>query len=112
MYGPRLMTKTPRVRPLAFRKPSVSAGHHRTHVTGRGPAVSASKLVFCDLAACEPVRSGAAAGRGGGKAAADAAHVSRSLLALGNVISAASNPRRNNGHVPYRDSLLTRVLQV
>jgi len=81
-------------------------------VPGRGPAVSASKLVFCDLAACEPVRSGAASGRGGGKAAADAAHVSKSLLALGNVISAASNPRRNNGHVPYRDSLLTRVLQV
>ncbi len=79
---------------------------------GRGPADSASKLVFCDLAACEPVRNGAAAGRGGGKAAADAAHVSKSLLALGNVISAASNPRRNNGHVPYRDSLLTRILQV
>ena len=72
-----------------------------------------SKLVFCDLAACEAVRSGAAAtGRGGSKAAADAAHVSRSLLALGNVISAASNPRRNDVHVPYRDSLLTRVLQV
>lgn len=71
----------------------------------------ASKLVFCDLAACEPTRSGHGAARGG-KAAAEAAHVSKSLLALGNVISAATNPRRNSGYVPYRDSLLTRVLQV
>ena len=73
--------------------------------------VLASKLVFCDLAASEPTRSGSAAARGG-KAAADAAHVSKSLLALGNVISAATSPRRNNGYVPYRDSLLTRILQV
>ena len=67
--------------------------------------------MFCDLAACEPTRAGRAAARSG-KAAADAAHVSKSLLALGNVISAATNPRRNNGYVPYRDSLLTRILQV
>ena len=77
----------------------------------RGVDVSASKLVFCDLAACEPVRTGYAAARSS-KAAADAAHVSKSLLALGNVIGAATNPRRNNGYVPYRDSLLTRMLQV
>lgn len=34
----------------------------------------------------------------------------RSLLALGNVITALSEGR--HGHIPYRDSTLTRLLQV
>lgn len=34
----------------------------------------------------------------------------RSLLALGNVITALSEGRQ--GHIPYRDSTLTRLLQV
>ena len=33
------------------------------------------------------------------------------LLSLGNVISALGDERRRGGHVPYRDSKLTRLLQ-
>ena len=40
--------------------------------------------------------------------------INKGLLALGNVISALSDERkrREMGHVPYRDSKLTRLLQV
>lgn len=44
-----------------------------------------------------------------GRAAGEAATVSKELLALGNVISAATADAWK--HVPYRNSLLTRVLQ-
>lgn len=37
---------------------------------------------------------------------------SQGLLALGNVISALGDERRRGGHVPYRESKLTRLLQV
>jgi len=36
-------------------------------------------------------------------------NINRSLLALGNVISALTEEKR--GHVPYRDSKITRLLQ-
>ncbi len=36
-------------------------------------------------------------------------HINRGLLALGNVINAIVD---NHKHVPYRDSKLTRLLQV
>jgi hypothetical protein len=40
-------------------------------------------------------------------------HINKGLLALGNVISALGDDkkRRDGGHVPYRDSKLTRLLQ-
>ncbi|XP_042418955.1 kinesin-like protein KIN-4C isoform X3 [Zingiber officinale] len=40
-------------------------------------------------------------------------HINRGLLALGNVISALGDEkkRKEGGHVPYRDSKLTRLLQ-
>lgn len=41
-------------------------------------------------------------------------HINKGLLALGNVISALGDERKRKegGHVPYRDSKLTRLLQV
>ncbi|MQL87255.1 hypothetical protein Taro_019809 [Colocasia esculenta] len=41
-------------------------------------------------------------------------HINKGLLALGNVISALGDEkkRKEGGHVPYRDSKLTRLLQV
>lgn len=41
-------------------------------------------------------------------------HINRGLLALGNVISALGDEkkRKEGVHVPYRDSKLTRLLQV
>lgn len=40
-------------------------------------------------------------------------HINKGLLALGNVISALGDEkkRKEGGHVPYRDSKLTRLLQ-
>lgn len=45
-----------------------------------------------------------------GRASGEVATISKELLALGNVISAAT--AHLTKHVPYRDSLLTRILQV
>ena len=41
-------------------------------------------------------------------------HINKGLLALGNVISALGDDkkRKEGGHIPYRDSKLTRLLQV
>lgn len=40
----------------------------------------------------------------------EAKHINKSLSALGNVISALTD--KGKKHIPYRDSLLTRLLQV
>lgn len=41
-------------------------------------------------------------------------HINKGLLALGNVISALGDDkkRKEGAHIPYRDSKLTRLLQV
>lgn len=41
-------------------------------------------------------------------------HINKGLLALGNVISALGDEkkRKEGAHIPYRDSKLTRLLQV
>ena len=38
-------------------------------------------------------------------------NINRGLLALGNVISALGEDVQKRGHIPYRDSKLTRLLQ-
>ncbi len=38
-------------------------------------------------------------------------HINGGLLALGNVISALSDPRRRGSHIPYRESKITRLLK-
>lgn len=38
--------------------------------------------------------------------------INAGLLALGNVISALGDPKKRPSHIPYRDSKLTRLLQV
>eukprot|EP00741_Cyanophora_paradoxa_P010442 tig00000037_g10097.t1 len=63
------------------------------------------KLHLVDLAGSEKVgKTGAE-----GQALEEAKNINRSLSALGNVINALTDGR--GGHVPYRDSKLTRVLQ-
>ena len=37
--------------------------------------------------------------------------INRGLLALGNVISALTDDKKKEIHIPYRDSKLTRILQ-
>ena len=66
-----------------------------------------SKFHFVDLAGSER----AARTKNIGDRFKESVHINSGLLALGNVISALSDPRRRNGHVPYRDSKITRLLK-
>ncbi|KAL5006438.1 hypothetical protein ScPMuIL_015244 [Solemya velum] len=63
------------------------------------------KLYLVDLAGSEKVSKTGAEGA----VLDEAKNINRSLSALGNVISALAEG--NRGHVPYRDSKLTRILQ-
>ncbi|XP_015784967.1 kinesin-like protein KIF21A isoform X2 [Tetranychus urticae] len=66
-----------------------------------------AKFHFVDLAGSERLkRTGATGDR-----AKEAVSINAGLLALGNVISALGDKRKQGCHVPYRDSKLTRLLQ-
>ncbi|XP_042507480.1 kinesin-like protein KIN-4C isoform X2 [Macadamia integrifolia] len=68
-----------------------------------------AKLHLVDLAGSERAkRTGA-----DGLRLKEGIHINKGLLALGNVISALGDEkkRKEGGHVPYRDSKLTRLLQ-
>ncbi|KAM7252940.1 hypothetical protein ACFE04_025558 [Oxalis oulophora] len=68
-----------------------------------------AKLHLVDLAGSERAkRTGA-----DGMRLKEGIHINKGLLALGNVISALGDEkkRKEGGHVPYRDSKLTRLLQ-
>ena len=71
--------------------------------------VTLAKLHLVDLAGSERQKRTKAEG----KRLQEGIDINRGLLALGNVISALGDDTRRaaNGHVPYRDSKLTRVLQ-
>ncbi|ESQ44828.1 hypothetical protein EUTSA_v10003349mg [Eutrema salsugineum] len=65
----------------------------------------AASVCFVDLAGSERASQTLSAG----KRLKEGCHINRSLLTLGTVIRKLSKGR--NGHVPYRDSKLTRILQ-
>jgi hypothetical protein len=71
--------------------------------------VRKSKFHFVDLAGSERIkRTGAQ-----GQQLREGIDINKGLLALGNVISALGDEtKRGKVHVPYRDSKLTRMLQV
>lgn len=71
--------------------------------------VRKSKFHFVDLAGSERIkRTGAQ-----GQQLKEGIDINKGLLALGNVISALGDEtKRGKVHVPYRDSKLTRMLQV
>ncbi|RKP18771.1 kinesin-domain-containing protein, partial [Rozella allomycis CSF55] len=66
-----------------------------------------SKMNFVDLAGSERLKRTNATG----DRARESISINSGLLALGNVISALGDESRRGGHVPYRDSKLTRLLQ-
>ncbi|GBG24839.1 Kinesin, putative [Hondaea fermentalgiana] len=70
-----------------------------------GGAPSASSLLLVDLAASE--RSGQAEG----EALLEGSHMNRSLLALREVVSSLTASQLQQQYVPYRNSLLTRILR-
>ncbi|EFO65367.1 Kinesin-like protein [Giardia lamblia P15] len=71
----------------------------------------ASEAIFylCDLAGSERVK----ASKSDGVRFSEATHINQSLSALGNVVSALSKQAlgKKVSHVPYRDSLLTKLLK-
>ncbi|KAL9450088.1 hypothetical protein AB3S75_011923 [Citrus x aurantiifolia] len=74
-----------------------------------GDDILCAKLHLVDLAGSERAkRTGA-----DGLRFKEGIHINKGLLALGNVISALGDEkkRKEGGHVPYRDSKLTRLLQ-
>lgn len=75
--------------------------------TGDGNEYISAKFHLVDLAGSERnKRTGTA-----GKRFQESVSINQGLLALGNVISALSSGKKRGGHIPYRESKLTRVLQ-
>ncbi|KAJ3268125.1 Kinesin- protein 12, partial [Blyttiomyces sp. JEL0837] len=70
------------------------------------PVVKHGKLSFVDLAGSEKVKES----RASGETLTETMNINKSLLTLGNCISALSDRRKRFGHIPYRDSKLTRLL--
>ncbi len=68
-------------------------------------SATSSRVVLVDLAGSEKVSKTGAEGR----LLDEAKGINKSLSALGNVINALAENK--GGHVPYRDSKLTRILQ-
>ncbi|CAH1232328.1 KIF3A [Branchiostoma lanceolatum] len=64
------------------------------------------KICFVDLAGSEKVKESKSAG----DALVETTNINKSLLTLGNCISALSDPKKRSGHIPFRDSKLTKLL--
>ncbi|KAI3388916.1 hypothetical protein SNEBB_006742 [Seison nebaliae] len=64
------------------------------------------KLVFVDLAGSEKVKISGSSGIH----LTETNNINKSLLTLGNCISALSDPKQKDKHIPYRDSKLTKLL--
>ncbi|XP_010672217.2 kinesin-like protein KIN-7F [Beta vulgaris subsp. vulgaris] len=72
---------------------------------GGNSSILAANVNFVDLAGSERTSQTLATGA----RLKEGSHINRSLLTLGKVIRTLSKGR--NGHIPYRDSKLTRILQ-
>ena len=77
------------------------------HLTRRDAPHQGGRVCFVDLAGSERLLES----HSKGEAAKETGHINKSLFALGNVISALADSRKRSGHIPYRDSKLTRLLQ-
>ncbi len=78
--------------------------------TGADGTIRASTLNLVDLAGSERLKSTGAEG----KRAKEGAHINKSLLVLGTIINKLSkfgNDPAKLGHLPYRESKLTRLLR-
>ena len=74
----------------------------RRDATGPG-----GKITFVDLAGSESLRES----QSKGESAKETGQINKSLFTLGNVISSLADSKKRGGHIPYRDSKLTRLLQ-
>jgi kinesin family protein 3/17 len=70
-------------------------------------SVKVGKLNLVDLAGSERVRITGATGQ----RLEESKKINQSLSALGNVIAALTDQKSTKGHIPYRDSKITRLLE-
>ncbi|KAL5988290.1 hypothetical protein ACLOJK_036053 [Asimina triloba] len=70
-------------------------------------AIRVSVLNLVDLAGSERIAKTGA----GGVRLKEGKYINKSLMVLGNVINKLSDGGKQRGHIPYRDSKLTRILQ-
>ncbi|KAG7972164.1 hypothetical protein I3843_07G169400 [Carya illinoinensis] len=70
-------------------------------------AIRVAVLNLVDLAGSERIAKTGA----GGVRLKEGKHINKSLMVLGNVINKLSDGAKQRGHIPYRDSKLTRILQ-
>ncbi|KAK6160589.1 hypothetical protein DH2020_003970 [Rehmannia glutinosa] len=75
--------------------------------SGSDDAIRVSVLNLVDLAGSERIAKTGA----GGVRLKEGKHINKSLMILGNVINKLSEGGKQRGHIPYRDSKLTRILQ-
>ncbi|KAF6206386.1 hypothetical protein GE061_017619 [Apolygus lucorum] len=64
------------------------------------------KINFVDLAGSEMTKKT----HSEGKTLEEANNINKSLMVLGYCIASLSDPKKKNGHIPYRDSKLTKLL--
>ncbi|XP_053669207.1 kinesin-like protein KIF12 [Anopheles marshallii] len=64
------------------------------------------KINFVDLAGSEMTKKT----HSEGKTLEEANNINKSLMVLGYCIASLSDPKKRNGHIPYRDSKLTKLL--
>lgn len=64
------------------------------------------KLTFVDLAGSEKVKES----NSSAETLIESNNINRSLLVLGNCISSLGDAKKRQGHIPYRDSKLTKLL--
>ncbi|ORX60403.1 kinesin-domain-containing protein [Hesseltinella vesiculosa] len=77
---------------------------YKSHSPRAKASVKISQLNLIDLAGSEKAASNQDRRKEG-------AYINKSLLTLGTVIAKLTEPGKSAGHVPYRDSKLTRLLQ-
>jgi len=70
------------------------------------PIIKQGKISFVDLAGNERVKET----KQTGEALTESQNINKSLLTLGNCISALGDPKKRGGHIPYRESKLTKLL--
>eukprot|EP00762_Andalucia_godoyi_P002744 ANDGO_04515.mRNA.1 Osmotic avoidance abnormal protein 3 len=111
-----LMSQGNKVRTVAATKMNQSSSRSHSIFTlkisqkiieGTKERVLSAKLNLVDLAGSER----AAATGAEGQTLKEGAMINLSLTSLGNVINALADPKKRKGHIPYRDSKLTRILQ-
>ncbi|XP_066918741.1 kinesin-like protein KIF3A isoform X2 [Clytia hemisphaerica] len=70
------------------------------------PIIKHGKISFVDLAGSERVKETKTTG----ESLTESNNINKSLLTLGNCISALGDPRKKGSHIPYRESKLTKLL--